>query len=64
MLATEWNLEDAIRVAREETWKEAQTKTQEEARETVFDIMKQATSMDELKRMLEASFGEQGKSTQ
>jgi hypothetical protein len=68
MLATEWNLDDALRIREEETrektwkeaWKEAQTKTQEKDRSMVFDIIKQAKSMDELKQVLEASFGEQG----
>lgn len=52
MLATEWNLEDAIRVAREEA--------QEKDRDMVFDIMRQAKSLEELKKMLETSFGEPG----
>jgi hypothetical protein len=56
MLATEWNLEDAIRVAREET----REKTWKEDRSIVFDIIKQAKSMDELKQLLEASFEEHG----
>jgi hypothetical protein len=54
MLATEWNLEDALRVREEETRDE----TREIDRAMVFDIMKQAKSMDELKKMLETSFGE------
>jgi hypothetical protein len=50
MLAAEWNLEDALRVREEET--------REKDRSMVFDIIKQAKSMDELKKMLETSFGE------
>jgi hypothetical protein len=60
MLATEWNLEDAIQVAREETREETWKEARKEDRKTVFDLMKQAKSMDELKQMLEASFGEHG----
>jgi hypothetical protein len=60
MLATEWNLEDALRVREEETREETREEDQKRARETVFDIMKQAKSMDELKQMLEASFGQHG----
>jgi accessory colonization factor AcfC len=52
MLATEWNLEDAIQVAREETWEKAR----KQDRDMVFNIMNQARSMDEIKRMLEESF--------
>jgi hypothetical protein len=60
MLATEWNLEDALRVREEETWekarKETRKETRKEDRDMVFNIMNQAGSMDELKRMLEKSF--------
>jgi hypothetical protein len=62
MLATEWNLEDALRVREEETREKTRKETREETREKdramVFDIIKQAKSMDELKKMLETSFGE------
>ncbi|MDR0638797.1 MAG: hypothetical protein LBG27_07855 [Spirochaetaceae bacterium] len=45
MLAKEWNLDDAVQVAREKGW--------EEDCKLVFDIMQQAKSMDDLKKMLE-----------
>ncbi|MDR0639645.1 MAG: hypothetical protein LBG27_12220 [Spirochaetaceae bacterium] len=57
MLATEWNLDDAVQVAREEGWE----KGREEDRELVFDIIRQANSMDDLKKMLEMSFSGQGR---
>jgi hypothetical protein len=50
MLAAEWNLEDALRVREEET--------RGKDRAMVFELMRQAKSMDELKKMLETSFGE------
>jgi predicted regulator of amino acid metabolism with ACT domain len=54
MLTTEWNLEDAIQVAREETW----GKARKEYSDMVFNVVNQAKSMDELKEMLEKSFSD------
>ena len=51
MLATEWNLEDAIKVAKEEV--------REEDRELFSSLMEQAHSMDDLKQMFNATFTRQ-----
>jgi hypothetical protein len=56
MLATEWNLEDAIRVAREETWEKARKETRKEDRDLFSNLMNRARSMDELKKMFEDAF--------
>jgi hypothetical protein len=48
MLATEWHLEDALRVREEEAW--------EKGRNTFSNLMNQAKSMDQLKKLFEASF--------
>jgi hypothetical protein len=64
MLATEWNLEDALRVREEETWEKASKETWEKAsketwekdRNTFSNLMNRAKSMDELKELFEASF--------
>jgi hypothetical protein len=56
MLAAEWNLEDAIKVAREEAWEKASKETWEKGRNAFSNLMNQAKSMDELKKLFEASF--------
>jgi hypothetical protein len=68
MLVAEWNLEDAIKVAREEEREEAlekgigigiekgASKTKEEDKKLIFDIMSKAKSMEEAQRMFEATF--------
>jgi flagellar biosynthesis/type III secretory pathway protein FliH len=60
MLATEWNLDDAIKVAREEAREDAleegRKEGREEGREWFSSIIKQSKSMDDLKRMFESTF--------
>jgi hypothetical protein len=56
MLATEWNFDDAVQVAREEGWK----KGREEDRKLVFDIIRQVNSMDDLKKCLKCRFLDKG----
>jgi hypothetical protein len=48
MLTAEWNLEDAIKVIREESW--------EKGRELFSSIMSQAKSMDEMKKIFETTY--------
>jgi hypothetical protein len=43
MLTTEWNLEDAIRVAREETWEKAWNKAREETWEKAWNKAREET---------------------
>jgi hypothetical protein len=56
MLATEWNMEDALRVCREEAWEESREETRKEAHDVFSNLMNQAKSMDELRKMFEESF--------
>jgi flagellar biosynthesis/type III secretory pathway protein FliH len=64
MLATEWNLDDAIKVAREEAREEGIEKGiekgreegREEGRELFSSLIRQSKSMDDLKRMFESTF--------
>ncbi|MDR0759799.1 MAG: hypothetical protein LBF74_06770 [Treponema sp.] len=71
MLTAEWNLEDAIKVAREESWERGVERGREEGwekgiekgiekgrekeRELFSRLMSQATSIDDLKQMLETT---------
>jgi flagellar biosynthesis/type III secretory pathway protein FliH len=63
MLAAEWNLEDAIKVAREESWESGVEhgieKGWEKGRELFSSIMSQAKSMDELKQLFETTYTHQ-----
>jgi hypothetical protein len=59
MLTAEWNLEDAIKVAREESWERGIEKGREKERELFSSLMSQAKSMDELKQMFETTFTRQ-----
>jgi len=54
MLFTEWNLEDAIAVAKEETWEDAQKEFRREAqkeREELFAYLKQGHSIEEAEKL-------------
>jgi hypothetical protein len=55
MIATEWNLEDAIKVAQEEAWEECR----EKERKLFSGLMEQAESMDDLRQMFAATFTRQ-----
>jgi hypothetical protein len=55
MLTAEWNLDDAIKVAREEGREEGR----EEDRELFSSLIKQSKSMDDLKKMFESTFTRQ-----
>jgi flagellar biosynthesis/type III secretory pathway protein FliH len=67
MLTAEWNLEDALKVAREESWEDGWEdgwekgredgweKCREKERELFSRLMSQAKSMDELKQMFETT---------
>jgi hypothetical protein len=75
MLAAEWNLEDAIKVAREESWEDGREEGwkdgrekgwkdgceegREKERELFSKLMRQAKSMDDLKKMFETSYSAQ-----
>ncbi|MDR0759904.1 MAG: hypothetical protein LBF74_07315 [Treponema sp.] len=71
MLTAEWNLEDAIKVAREESWERGREEGREEGIERgreeerekdcelFSSLMSQAKSMDELKQMFETTFTRQ-----
>jgi len=57
MLFTEWNLEDAIAVAKEEAWEEASEKTWEKAQKKaqkrekdIFAYLKQGHSIEEAEK--------------
>jgi hypothetical protein len=52
MLAAEWNLEDAIQVAREEAW---ENRGKEDERRFLH-LVNHADSLDDLKKMLKESF--------
>jgi hypothetical protein len=55
MLTAEWNLEDALKVAREESWEDGWEDGWEKGREWFSRLMSQAKSMDELKQMFETT---------
>jgi flagellar biosynthesis/type III secretory pathway protein FliH len=67
MLLTEWNWNDALQVSRDEGWEDGWEKGKEdgiekgkkeaieEERKWIRGLLKQAKSMDELERMIEAA---------
>jgi len=52
MLFTEWNLEDAIAVAKEETWEDAQKEFRKK-QEKIFAYLKQGHSIEEAEKFSE-----------
>jgi hypothetical protein len=59
MIATEWNLENAIKVAQEEAREDGMEKGRKEERKLFSGLMEQAESMDDLRQMFAATFTQQ-----
>jgi flagellar biosynthesis/type III secretory pathway protein FliH len=59
MLTTEWNLEDAIKVAREEGREDGWEECREKYSELFSSLINEAKSMDDLKKMFETTFTRQ-----
>jgi flagellar biosynthesis/type III secretory pathway protein FliH len=71
MIATEWNLEDAIKVAQEEAWEDGRKEGWDKGREDGWEecrekdrklfsgLVEQAKSMEDLRQMFAATFTRQ-----
>jgi hypothetical protein len=59
MLATEWKLEDALVIEREEGREEGFEKARQEDKDCFLNLINNAASLDELKNMLKTSFLQQ-----
>jgi hypothetical protein len=55
MLATEWDWNEALRVRWEEAWEDGREKTHEKDIQEFSSLISQASSLDDLKKMFEAS---------
>jgi hypothetical protein len=59
MIATEWSLEDAIKVAQEEAWEDGMEKGMDKGQKLFSSLIEQAESMDDLRQMFAATFTRQ-----
>jgi hypothetical protein len=57
MLTGEWNLDDAIRVAREEAWEKAWEKGRNKERNYMLSLMKQGYSVNDIERLTMTATG-------